>query len=561
MEKISSFEIPRGKLSYVILSTLKSGDKYGYEIIESISKLTNGELNIKQPSLYSSLKRMEDQDLISSYWMDSDIGGRRHYYRLKDLGRKQLEKWDNEFELDSPSPTLSQNQPKSSETFLQQENLFDINNEQSSIETEKNEIKPFEDDAVLLTKEDAFVQYNLFDQPQTHLTQSNFSNSNTNIAQEAKQDIIDQSQKDEQNTNVKIESVNVVKSEEIEQINNDFDIFAELEQYRKNGTSFADQNIKKTNNSDYHNNTLEDFMGDSFVMQKLDNSFIAEEINSYSTLEEETNLNNEQNQNESELNNISLYNVDSSEDAKLITEHYTEEDMPKVRKIAPTEIDVFSTTQTCSPSSFDRQYTHQTYDEKIVNLYEKNTNIKVNDTENITPPSISNYTNLKKYFDDQKITFNTYSKNITEITQTSLVSEFKFSLIRYSMTFVSLLIFLLATLFTIRACAYVSNGALALYIVPLILYVLFAGFKLIEKSKHKDRKILLMETNKLHTTIKIALSIFACLLIYIFNVIGGLHSGNFADYANTLIAPIIVIIHIPLTSVYSFLTSKINWIK
>ena len=89
-------EIPRGQLSTVILSTLTGGDKYGYEIIKEIEERTNGALKIKQPSLYSSLNRMETQGLISSYWRDSDIGGKRHYYRLTDFGRKQVDEWQND---------------------------------------------------------------------------------------------------------------------------------------------------------------------------------------------------------------------------------------------------------------------------------------------------------------------------------------------------------------------------------------------------------------------------------------------------------------------------------
>lgn len=91
-------EIPRGQLSCVILSTLKEQDKYGYEIIDEVLKNSQGKISIKQPSLYSSLKRMEEQSLISSYWRDSDIGGKRHYYHLTDLGKKHLEKWQADYE-------------------------------------------------------------------------------------------------------------------------------------------------------------------------------------------------------------------------------------------------------------------------------------------------------------------------------------------------------------------------------------------------------------------------------------------------------------------------------
>lgn len=81
----------KGPIPTIILNVLSSGDKYGYEIIKEAEEKSNGKIIIKQPSLYSCLKRLESQKLISSYWMDSDIGGKRHYYRISDMGKKQLE--------------------------------------------------------------------------------------------------------------------------------------------------------------------------------------------------------------------------------------------------------------------------------------------------------------------------------------------------------------------------------------------------------------------------------------------------------------------------------------
>ena len=81
-------EFPRGQLNPTILSTMANGDKYGYEIIEEIKQKTG--IEIKQPSLYSSLKRMETQKLVSSYWKDSAIGGKRHYYCITNDGREFL---------------------------------------------------------------------------------------------------------------------------------------------------------------------------------------------------------------------------------------------------------------------------------------------------------------------------------------------------------------------------------------------------------------------------------------------------------------------------------------
>lgn len=101
-------EFPRGQLNPTILSCLTSGDKYGYEIIEEI-KIKTG-IEIKQPSLYSSLKRMEVQKLVSSYWKDSAIGGKRHYYCLTNDGRKFLEENPVDFSIYgvSPAPSTSE---------------------------------------------------------------------------------------------------------------------------------------------------------------------------------------------------------------------------------------------------------------------------------------------------------------------------------------------------------------------------------------------------------------------------------------------------------------------
>ena len=77
---------PRGSVNKIILKALLDGDKYGYEIIKAVEEESNGKIKLKQPSLYSSLNRFEDKHLVESYWQDSEIGGRRHYYTITDKG-------------------------------------------------------------------------------------------------------------------------------------------------------------------------------------------------------------------------------------------------------------------------------------------------------------------------------------------------------------------------------------------------------------------------------------------------------------------------------------------
>lgn len=531
----------KGKLSSIILSALSQGDKYGFEIISEIEKQTNGMVVIKQPSLYSSLKRMEDQDLISSYWMDSEIGGRRHYYRLTDYGKKQLDQWKSDFDItaafcDAQKPIVEtkQNEP----TFLQQENLFDIQNEKQ--EEEKPQPKPFEDDAVLL-KNDSFIQYTLFEQP-AGVTQPNFDSP------------LQEQKVENNNIQQKPLAHSPAHIEEKPKEEKPYDIFAELDLFRNSNKSFAGSMTNSKPKEDYHLGTLKSFMGDSFAMQELDNSLISNQ--STHDEDEMEDIENEMLDKEEEKPSF-VPSQPTDADAKLITERYSEDELPKVKKIDPPVIDVFAQSKK-TEVKFETK--PNSYDEKIGELYNKNNQNAT--AEEITPLTISNYTNLKKYFDEQKIMFRTYTKSDeNKTTQTSLVSDYKFSLIRLGLTFLSLVLSLVISFVCIKNLSYIPSAALALYIVPPILYLIYAGFVLIDKSKNKDRKVLLMETSKVQLIIKIAICIVLSILIYVFNLVGGLNGANFNDYTNTMIVPFVIALQIPLTSLYSYITTKFKCIK
>lgn len=74
----------------LILLELNECDKYGFELTKSIETKSNGLIIIKQPTLYTVLKKLEKSKFISSYWLDSDIGGKRHYYKITNNGRYQV---------------------------------------------------------------------------------------------------------------------------------------------------------------------------------------------------------------------------------------------------------------------------------------------------------------------------------------------------------------------------------------------------------------------------------------------------------------------------------------
>lgn len=77
-------------LNTIILTSIKNQSKYGLEIIEEINKKTNGAVLLKQPSLYSALRRLESKGYVSSHWEESEFGGKRHYYKATELGINYL---------------------------------------------------------------------------------------------------------------------------------------------------------------------------------------------------------------------------------------------------------------------------------------------------------------------------------------------------------------------------------------------------------------------------------------------------------------------------------------
>lgn len=85
--KISS-DLLRGHTDTIILKLLIDGDKYGYEISKLIQTNSSAEYELKEATMYSSLKRLEGDGNITSYWGDETQGGRRKYYRITKKGKQ-----------------------------------------------------------------------------------------------------------------------------------------------------------------------------------------------------------------------------------------------------------------------------------------------------------------------------------------------------------------------------------------------------------------------------------------------------------------------------------------
>ncbi len=85
-----SADVLRGYTDVILLRQLADEDSYGYRINKRIAGLSEGQLELKEATLYTAFRRLEDAGLIRSYWGDEAIGARRRYYTLTDAGRERL---------------------------------------------------------------------------------------------------------------------------------------------------------------------------------------------------------------------------------------------------------------------------------------------------------------------------------------------------------------------------------------------------------------------------------------------------------------------------------------
>lgn len=94
-----STDLLRGHVDTIILKLLAIGDKYGYEICKIIEKTTDGQFELKEATLYSCLKRLQQEDKVTSYWGDETSGGRRKYYSITESGREYYIRNHQQWEL------------------------------------------------------------------------------------------------------------------------------------------------------------------------------------------------------------------------------------------------------------------------------------------------------------------------------------------------------------------------------------------------------------------------------------------------------------------------------
>ena len=92
-------EIPPGTLYLLILKTLaRFGEMHGYEVANSIQRISDDILEVEEGSLYPALQRMLIKGWVTAKWGTTAGNRRARYYQLTASGRKQLDVEMSQFE-------------------------------------------------------------------------------------------------------------------------------------------------------------------------------------------------------------------------------------------------------------------------------------------------------------------------------------------------------------------------------------------------------------------------------------------------------------------------------
>ena len=88
-----NIQFKKGVLELCVLSMLKDGDKYGYELADAIGN----HIEISEGTMYPLLRRLQREGYFEDYLVASPSGPARKYYRLTEKGRQSQAQLENEW--------------------------------------------------------------------------------------------------------------------------------------------------------------------------------------------------------------------------------------------------------------------------------------------------------------------------------------------------------------------------------------------------------------------------------------------------------------------------------
>ncbi|AUN15132.1 PadR family transcriptional regulator [[Clostridium] sordellii] len=86
-------QFKKGVLEICVLALISKKDMYGYEIVQNISKV----IEVNEGTIYPLLRRLTKEEFFETYILESNEGPARKYYKITELGKKNLVSLINEW--------------------------------------------------------------------------------------------------------------------------------------------------------------------------------------------------------------------------------------------------------------------------------------------------------------------------------------------------------------------------------------------------------------------------------------------------------------------------------
>lgn len=89
-------QMRRGTLEYCVLAVLRDGERYGFDLVKSLSEVDG--MVTSEGTIYPLLTRLRKDGLVASSWEESPKGPPRRYYRITPKGERALEGFVQEWQ-------------------------------------------------------------------------------------------------------------------------------------------------------------------------------------------------------------------------------------------------------------------------------------------------------------------------------------------------------------------------------------------------------------------------------------------------------------------------------
>jgi len=541
-----------GQISYLVLDSLSSGSKYGLEIIEFISQKSGGNYIMKKPTLYSCLTRMEKKGLVSSsYWGESEFGGKRHYYTITNQGREYLDTLSKEFEnfsfdepdsndtvVESVNEAVSTTQTaEDSPVFLQQGNIFDMVKEDKTTQIQQEEADNEND--IIENQMDIFnmppIEQHSHEEETKSALQPNdekLEYYQAKLEQELAKDdakFLDESEKTE------------LTPFETEQNQRLYDTSTELKKYRKR-KSFSENQIEmsvvyeKAEDEEIQRARIEELKKSMLNLRQNNQENFTP---SHSPIETQATSPEEMFYVKNEPTQVSVETSEEEpkDDAIFITGPRMSE-IPVQKKITPPNIEV-NIYDDNLPAPKRNTNLEPTYKDMMAKLFEhkkeKSTKSEISQPEiveeaSVQASSFADYGTLKKYYQTHGIEFKEYKKSSVERNHNTNFLQFINSAILLLLSGVGC-----AVLFgIINAVNQLKTGTNFMFYTLPILFLVYFVYTLVKYKVYPSKKPVLIY----NSIINWAVFLLASLVVFIINIICGMQYETMINYLTSIIVPI-----------------------